>query len=70
MMSGGKDRGAMSEKLNVQVQQMIAEYEKLEAQGLDQARAAIDEMARLWKESLAAQATLGSQIRKLFLPRV
>ena len=58
----------MTDKLYSQVQQIVAEYEKREAEGLEKARHAIDEMARLWKDSISAAAQIQASLRHLFVP--
>jgi hypothetical protein len=47
------------------MQAFQAEIAKLEAKGVEQARQAIDEAARLWKESLSYGAQLGAAWRNL-----
>jgi len=44
-----------------------AEVDKIEAKNVERAESAIHEMAKLTKETLAYQAQLGSEFRKLSL---
>ena len=53
-----------------QMSSMFAEIEKLQAKGLEQTRAALDESARLSKETLGYWAALGAESRRLSMDAV
>lgn len=51
-------------------QNLVDEMAKLEEKGMAQARAGIDEAAKLWKESLGYAAQLNAEWRRLSLEAV
>ena len=59
-------------QLNAQAQQTADTWTKiageLETKVIEQTRANIDEMARLWKESLSYSTQIAAEWRKLFIP--
>jgi hypothetical protein len=66
------DKSNPLHQINAQAQQAADTWTKiasdLESKLIEQTRANIDEMARLWKESLSYSTQIAGEWRKLFVP--